>query len=194
MAPGPPAHPPGPVPLEGEVLVAIKVINALLAVIGGVGGAIIVFYLLNKLAEILPGRWEERLKPLLWLVPAIAAITLYLIYPTIQTLVYSFANADSTAFVGTKNFTSLLSSSAFQSTLFNTLLWIIVVPAGTIVLGLLIATLTDRLSKGRERTAKTLIFMPLAIGAVSAGAIWGFVYKANPPTQNQIGLLNGIVT
>jgi alpha-glucoside transport system permease protein len=191
MAPGPT---PGPAVLEGEVVVAIKVINALLAVIGGVGGAIIVFYLLNKLAEILPGRWEDRLKPFLWLVPAVAAITLYLIYPTIQTLVYSFANADSTAFVGTKNFTSLLSSSEFQNTLFNTLLWIIVVPAGAIVLGLLIATLTDRLNTGGERTAKTLIFMPLAIGAVSAGAIWRFVYAANPPTQKQVGLLNGIVT
>jgi alpha-glucoside transport system permease protein len=29
---------------------------------------------------------------------------------------------------------------------------------------------------------------------VSAGAIWRFVYAANPPTQNQVGLLNGIVT
>jgi alpha-glucoside transport system permease protein len=39
-----------------------------------------------------------------------------------------------------------------------------------------------------------MIFLPLAIGAVSAGAIWKFVYQANPPTQKQIGLLNGIVT
>ena len=46
---------------------AIKVVNALLAVIGGVGGAIVVFYLLNKLAELMPGRWEDRLKPFLWL-------------------------------------------------------------------------------------------------------------------------------
>ena len=172
---------------------AIKIVNALLAVIAGVGGAILVFYLLNKLAEILPGRWEDRLKPFLWLLPAIAAIGLYLVFPTVQTVIYSFANAGSTAFVGTKNFTDLLGSSAFQSTLFNTLLWIILVPAGAIVLGLLIATLTDRLRPAGERSAKTLIFMPMAIGAVSAGAIWKFVYAANPPTQKQVGLLNAIV-
>jgi alpha-glucoside transport system permease protein len=174
--------------------VAIKIINALLAVIGGVGGAIVVFYLLNKLAELLPGRWEDRLKPYLWLIPAFAAIGLYLIYPTVQTFVYSFANAQSTAFVGTKNFTELLGSSAFQNTLFNTLLWIILVPAGVIVLGLLIATLADRLRPGGEKAAKTFIFLPLAIGGVSAGAIWRFVYAANPPTQHQVGLLNAIVT
>jgi alpha-glucoside transport system permease protein len=174
--------------------VAIKVVNALLAVLAGVGGAIVVFYLLNKLAELLPGRWEDRLKPFLWLLPAFAAIGLYLVYPTVQTVIYSFANASSTAWVGGRNYADLLGSSAFQNTLFNTLLWIIVVPAGAIVLGLLIATLADRLRPRGEKTAKTFIFLPLAVGAVSAGAIWKFVYATNPPTQKQIGLLNGIAT
>jgi alpha-glucoside transport system permease protein len=174
--------------------VTIKILNALIAIIGGVAGAIIVFWLLNKLAELLPGRWEDRLKPYLFLLPAFAAIGLYLIYPTIQTFVYSFANRQSTEFVGLQNYGDLLGSKAFQNTLFNTLLWIIVVPAGTIVLGLLIASLADRLRPNGEKFTKTMIFLPLAIGSVSAGAIWRFVYAANPPTQNQIGLLNGIVT
>ena len=172
----------------------IKILNALIAIVGGVVGAIIVYYLLNKLAELLPGRWEDRVKPYLYLLPALAAITLYLIYPTVQTVVYSFANAASTEFVGGSNYANLLSASAFQSTLFNTLLWIIVVPAGTIVLGLLIATLADRLQPRGEKLAKTLIFLPLAIGGVSAAAIWRFVYASNPPGQKQVGLLNGIWT
>jgi alpha-glucoside transport system permease protein len=172
----------------------IKVLNALIAVVGGVAGAIVLYYLLNKLAELLPGRWEDRIKPYLYLLPAFVAIGLYLIYPTIQTFVYSFANAQATAFVGFDNYTSLLASKNFQNTLFNTLLWIIFAPAGTIVLGLLIATLADRMRPRGEKFAKTLIFLPMAIGAVSAGAIWRFVYAANPPTQNQIGLLNGIWT
>jgi len=174
--------------------VVIKILNALIAIVGGVLGAIVLYYLLNKLAELLPGRWEDRVKPFLYLLPALAAITLYLIYPTIQSVVFSFANASSTEFVGVSNYGNLLSSSAFQNTLFNTLLWIIVVPAGTIVLGLLIATLADRLRPRGEKLAKTLIFLPLAIGGVSAAAIWRFVYAANPPGQQQVGLLNGIWT
>ncbi len=172
----------------------INILNALIAIVGGVVGAIILYFLLNKLAELLPGRWEDRVKPFLFLLPALAAITLYLIYPTIQTVVFSFANAASTEFVGASNYGNLLSSSSFQNTLFNTLLWIIVVPAGTIVLGLLIAVLADRLRPRGEKLAKTLIFLPLAIGGVSAAAIWRFVYAANPPGQNQVGLLNGIWT
>ena len=65
-------------------------------------------------------------------------------------------------------------------------------PASVIAFGLLVATLADRLRPRGEKTAKTLIFLPLAIGAVSAGAIWKFVYATRPPGQNQIGLLNGI--
>jgi alpha-glucoside transport system permease protein len=172
--------------------VTIKILNALIAVVAGVAGAVVVYYLLNKLAELLPGRWEDRVKPYLYLLPALAVLGLYLIYPTVQTLVYSFANDRSTAFVGFENYTNLLASPAFRNTLFNTLLWILVAPAATIAIGLGIATLADRLKPRAEKSAKTAIFLPLAIGAVSAGAIWRFVYVANPPNQNQIGLLNGI--
>ena len=42
---------------------AIKTANALLAIIGGIGGAMILFWILNKVAESLPGRWEDRVKP-----------------------------------------------------------------------------------------------------------------------------------
>jgi alpha-glucoside transport system permease protein len=159
-----------------------------------VAGAVVVYYLLNKLAELLPGRWEDRVKPYLYLLPALAVLGVYLVYPTVQTFVFSFANNRSTEFVGFENYINLLGSANFRQTLFNTLLWILVAPAATIAIGLAIATLADRLKPRAEKTAKTFIFLPLAIGAVSAGAIWRFVYVANPPNQNQIGLLNGIVT
>ncbi len=35
--------------------------------------------------------------------------------------------------------------------------------------------------------------MPMAISFVGASIIWRFVYDANPPDQEQIGLLNQIV-
>ena len=67
---------PGPrvPPARREVFVTIKILNALIAVVGGVAGAIALYYLLNKLAELLPGKWEDRVKPYLYLLPALAAI------------------------------------------------------------------------------------------------------------------------
>jgi alpha-glucoside transport system permease protein len=174
--------------------VTIKVLNALISIIGGVGGALVLYYLLNKFAEVLPGRWEDRIKPYLYLLPALAAIGLFLIYPAIQTIVYSFANRTSTAFVGFDNYADLLTSPAFLQTLFNTLLWIAIVPASTIVLGLAIAVLADRLRPRSEKLTKTVIFMPMAISMVGAATIWRFVYEARPAGQAQIGLQNAIVT
>jgi alpha-glucoside transport system permease protein len=172
----------------------VKALNTLLTVIAGVGVALALYWTLNKLVELLPGRWEERVKPYAYILPAVAAISLYLIYPAIQTIVYSFANADSTAFVGWANYTQLLGSAAFRQTLVNTLLWIVVVPLVAILLGLGVAVLTDRLSPLAERTAKTIVFLPMAISAVGAATVWRFVYAANPPSQPQVGIQNAIVT
>ena len=172
----------------------IKTINAILTVLYGVGGALVLYWVLNKLVERLPGRWEDRVKPYFFIGPAFLAIALYVIYPAIQTIVYSFANSDSTKFIGLRNYTELLGSSDFRQTLFNTLLWIIFVPAMTIGLGLGVAVLADRLKPGPEKLAKTVIFLPMAISAVGAGTVWRFVYATNPPGENQLGLQNAIVT
>lgn len=171
---------------------AIKIANALLAIIGGIGGAMLLYWLLNKLAESLPGRWEDRVKPWMFAGPAILAIGAYLIYPAVVTLVYSFQNEDNTAWVGVKNYTSLLTDPSFLQVLFNNLLWIIVVPATTVVLGLGVAVLADRLRPTGEKVSKTFIFLPMAISMVAAATIWRSIYEYQPAGAPQTGLLNAI--
>ena len=171
---------------------AIKIANALLAIIGGIGGAMLLYWLLNKLAESLPGRWEDRVKPWMFAGPAILAIGAYLIYPAVVTLVYSFQNEDNTAWVGVKNYTSLLTDPSFLQVLFNNLLWIIVVPATTVVLGLGVAVLADRLRPTGEKLSKTFIFLPMAISMVAAATIWRSIYEYQPAGAPQTGLLNAI--
>jgi alpha-glucoside transport system permease protein len=172
----------------------IRLINALLAIIGGVGAALLLYWVLNKLVEALPPKWEERLKPWVFAGVALAAIGLFLIYPAIRTFVLSFANATSTAWVGLENYTDLLTSRDFQITLGNTLLWIAVVPAVVVALGLAVATLADRLGSQGEKWTKSIIFLPLAISGVGAATIWRFIYEARPAGETQIGLLNAVWT
>jgi alpha-glucoside transport system permease protein len=172
----------------------IRVINALLAIVGGVGGALLLFWLLNRLVEMLPQKWEERTKPWVFIAPAIAAIGLFLIYPAVRTIILSFANSTSTAWVGLENYTDLLGSRDFQITLGNTLLWIAVVPAVVVALGLAIATLADRLGSQGEKATKSSIFLPMAISGVGAATIWRFIYEARPAGEPQIGLQNAVWT
>src|SRR3954454_478626 len=142
------------------------ILSTTLTVLAGIAAALVVYWLLNKLAEILPERWARRIKPYMYIAPALAAIGIYLIYPAVVTVINAFKNDDSSSFVGFKNFSHLLGTSDFRQTLLNTLLWILIVPTVSILLGLLIASLSDKLSPLGEKTAKTLIFMPMAISAV----------------------------
>ena len=95
--------------------------------------------------------------------------------------------------MGLQNYEDLLTDPGFQDTIFNTLLWILVVPAACVVLGLAVATLADRLGPRGEKTSKTIIFLPMAISMVGAATIWRFVYYAAPAGQPQIGLLNAVL-
>jgi alpha-glucoside transport system permease protein len=159
----------------------IKATNTLLTVIAGIAVALLLFWVLNWLAEHLPGKWEHRVKPYVFIGPAFLAIVAYLVYPAILTILDSFKNDLSDKFVGFANYKRLWSSDEFHQAFFNTILWVLVVPVVSIIIGLAVAVLVDRLRPSAEKTAKTLIFMPLAISAVGPG-------------QPQVGLLNAIVT
>ncbi len=170
----------------------IKLANAALAILGGIGGAMLLFWFLNKLVESLGRRWEDRIKPLAFAGPAILAISVYLIYPAVVTVQLSFANASSTAYVGLANYKDLLTSPDFLGVLFNNLLWIIIVPAATVVLGLGVALLADRLRPRSEKATKTVIFLPMAISMVGAATIWRTIYEFQPQGEVQTGLLNAV--
>jgi alpha-glucoside transport system permease protein len=174
--------------------VVSQVLSTVLTVVAGIATALAVYWVLNKLAESLPGRWENRIKPYLYVAPAVAAIGVYLVYPTAVTIVDSLKSSDSSHFVGLDNFGKLLGTPAFRQTLLNSLLWIAVVPAACIVVGLVVAALADRLSPRAEKAAKTIVFMPMAISAVGSATVWRFMYATQPAGTPQTGLLNGIVT
>ena len=172
----------------------LKTLNTVITVLIGVGVAVMLYWLLNKIAEVLPGRLEDKLKPWLYILPAYVAITVYLLYPTVLAFVASFQDAASENWVGFENFRLLLTNGAFQQTLLNTLLWMIIVPVVTILIGLAVAVLSDRLKPRYENLSKTIIFMPMAISMVGAATVWRFVYAYRTAGEKQIGLQNAIVT
>lgn len=172
---------------------AVKLVNALLAIVGGIGGAMLLYWILNKLVESLGRKWEDRIKPWAFAGPAILAIGVYLIYPAIVTLQLSFANASSTAYVGLQNYRELLTNPDFLGVLFNNVLWIAIVPAMTVVLGLGVAVLADRLRPKGEKLSKTVIFLPMAISMVGAVTIWRSIYDFQPTGQPQTGALNALL-
>ncbi len=128
----------------------------------------------------------------IWIAPAVLLVLIFLVYPTVQTVIWSLQNANSTEFVGFKNYALIFTSSNLLEVLKNNLFWLFLATAGTVILGLVIAVLADRVRA--ESVLKAAIFIPMALSFVAASVIWGFVYAYQPPGQPQIGLLNALVT
>ncbi|WP_213453428.1 carbohydrate ABC transporter permease [Rhizomonospora bruguierae] len=139
-----------------------------------------------------PGRrrnWEW-LMAAGFLFPAGLLLLIGVVIPAIRTLLLSFMDGGSTAWVGLKNYSWLFSQSETLITLRNTLIWVVLVPLVATTVGLVYAVLVDRARF--EAVAKSLIFMPMAISFVGASIIWKFVYAYRPEGAEQIGLLNQI--
>ncbi len=171
-----------------------KFVIGALALVAGVGGAAVFFFFLNMLVEGFPSRASTALMPIAYLLPAVGVIGLVLIYPAIQTINFSFANADSTEYVGLQNYKDIFKTQEFQDSIINNLLWLLVVPALAVAFGVVIAVMADKLSTTGEKVSKSLIFVPMAISFVGASAIWGLVYAYDNPGQAQTGLLNAVWT
>ena len=111
-----------------------RLLQGVIAVIAGVGGAALLFYFINMLVEGFPRRFSEGVIPYAFLLPAMLLIGVMLIYPTVQTINFSFADADSEVYVGLQNYIDVFQDPDFQESIFNNILWLIIVPAVTVVI------------------------------------------------------------
>ncbi len=183
---------------------ASRAVIALVAIVWGVGGVALLYWIFNGLVEMLPDAWTTRLLPFVFVGPAMAILGWYLAIPTLRTFYLSLFDRDgppdgmnfleqlsSQAFVGLSNYRAVFTESLMLEAFRNNLMWIVFGSTLSVAFGLIIAVLADRSSF--EKVAKSLIFLPMAISFVGASIIWNFIYEYRPAGQPQIGLLNSIV-
>jgi len=113
------------------------------------------------------------------------------VLPSIATAVASLFNKTGKNFIGLDNYVYFFSSEATLIALRNSFIWLIVLTAFVLIVGLISAILFDRVRY--EPVAKAVIFLPLAISFVGAGVIWRFMFDYERPGQPQIGTLNGFL-
>jgi len=179
-------------------------IITVIAIIWGVGGVALLFWVFNGLVERLPPGLRDRLLPFVFVGPAIAILAWYLTIPTLRTFWLSLFSRDgpapglgffqlfaSESFVGLSNYAAVFTDELMLQSFRNNLMWIVFGSTCSVGFGLVIAVLADR--SRFEKLAKSLIFLPMAISFVGAGIIWNFIYEYRPEGQPQIGLLNSLV-
>ena len=130
------------------------------------------------------GKWGNRLVTAAFLLPAAIFLTVWLVYPTIRTIIRSFFGQEGGDFVGLANYKDLFTTDTLKTAIKNNAIWLAVVPALVTVIGLIFAVLTERI---RWSTAfKTVVFMPMAISLFAAGVIWRLMDAQDP----SLGTLN----
>lgn len=175
-------------------------LQALVVILVGVGGCVGYFWLANILLDkvFLPARGvnagrninrANMIRPWIFVFPAFGFLSLYLAYPVFATFWLSLFDKGGN-FAGFTNYSNMIAEPKFAESLWNNMLWLVVVPAAATGFGLLAAQLTDRIRWGN--IAKSLIFMPMAISFVGASVIWKLIYDSRDANLPQIGLLNAL--
>ena len=122
--------------------------------------------------------WERYGVAALFLAPAIILLAVWIVYPTIRTIIRSFYDREGDTFVGVDNYETLFTDDTLLIAIRNNFLWILVVPALVTAIGLVFAVLLERV---RFSTAfKVAVFMPMAISLFAAGVIWRLMYEKDP--------------
>jgi alpha-glucoside transport system permease protein len=164
-----------------------KLIIALVALVLGVAGIWALYFIANRLLNTFSGETQSRLRPYVFVGPAVVILAIFLVYPIVGTAIRSVTDGGFA-----ENYGFVFTSDEMLLAWRNNILWLVLGVSGSVIIGLLFAALVDRVR--REALAKTFVFLPLAISGVGAAVIWRFVYEWRPPGQPQIGLLNAIIT
>ncbi len=129
-------------------------------------------------------RWS--LLPYLFVAPYIIAFVLFRLGPAVAGFAISLTSWNilgSPSFIGLKNYQTLSTDPQFQTSLINTVYFMLLTAPPLILLGLLLALLVDQRLHGRI-IARTAIFMPYVVMSTVVGVIWLWILN------NQSGILN----
>ncbi|GLW14340.1 ABC transporter permease [Streptomyces sp. NBRC 13847] len=113
-----------------------------------------------------------------FLLPALLLLGALVVHPIAFSVRRSLFDAAGTGFVGLDNYGAMFSDDGIRTALRNTVVWVVVAPAVSTVLGLVFAVLTERIRWGTA--FKLIVFMPMAISMLAAGIIFRLVYDQDP--------------
>jgi raffinose/stachyose/melibiose transport system permease protein len=125
----------------------------------------------------------------LFVLPALLFYGVFVLQPlalTVQYSLYRWDGVGPATFVGLSNYAAVLSEPKLVETLFNGFRLVIFFSLVPVGLGLVTASVIQRVAKGRLGTiSRTVLFLPQVIPLVAAGIIWGRLLSL-PGLVNQV--------
>ena len=124
--------------------------------------------------------YNEYVWAYIFLAPAIVVFLLFLVYPAIQSVIYSFQDLSvlrvDHPFIGFSNYVTLLTDPIWWTAVINTFVYTAATVPFTIVMALLIALLLTPLHSRAQTVFKTIFYMPGVTSAVVIGLVWLWIF------------------
>jgi multiple sugar transport system permease protein len=121
---------------------------------------------------------QYKFAPAYFLAPALILFSIFVIFPIFQSIWISFHKWDGfgpMAWVGLKNYKTLLSDLRFYTSLKNNVLWLALMMLAPVI-GLTIALFLNQQIRGM-RILKSLFFFPFVINLVVIGFVFSWFYN-----------------
>jgi putative chitobiose transport system permease protein len=118
-----------------------------------------------------------RATPYLFLFPAVALIGVFVVYPILAVVYYSFTDYDIVrppVWVGLDNYTRVFADPTFWLALTHSIIYLVVTPI-LIALSIGLAIIVNRKLKGIE-IYRALYFVPAVSGSIAIGLSWRFLF------------------
>ena len=127
-------------------------------------------------------RWQ-KIKPYLFLLPALIVLGVIVFYPAIQAFSLSFSRYEydltqPPVWIGWENFEQLWQDDVFRRTVINTLIYLLGVVPPLVVLPLFLAILVNKKLKAIN-WFRTAYYTPVVVSMVVAGIAWKAIYWSN---------------
>ncbi|HYI69521.1 MAG TPA: sugar ABC transporter permease [Skermanella sp.] len=142
---------------------------------------------------VFPTMWNNKRAAFAFLAPAVAALALIGIFPTVFALVNSFRRynlakpRDPTPFVGLDNYLTVLYDPSFWGALGRTFMFLVTVVPIQIALGLIIALLLHKPGlSGFKLLARLSLVIPLATAPAVAGLIGRLIFNRDFGVANAV--------
>jgi putative chitobiose transport system permease protein len=126
--------------------------------------------------------------PYLFLTPALLVIAVFVLYPILAVIYYSFTDYDIVTppqWVGLANYQHLVQDPTFWLALSHSLIYLIVTPI-LIILSVLLAIVVNR-NLPTIHVFRALYYLPAVSGSIAVGITWRWLF------DTQGGLLNGVL-
>lgn len=144
---------------------------------------------------------RERIFQWLFLVPAVVYMALFFGYPVVKNVVMSFQDYTTATFftgeapwVGLANYTKVLSSSLFSTSLLNTALFTVGSILGQFVIGLALAIFFQR-KFPLNGILRSLLLLPWLLPLIVSSAVWRWILDKDSGALNRfLGDLNIVDT